>query len=47
MARPTPGSVLAEVHRFNNPTMNCVRGSPDEPQNDLFIDARPAYLEDN
>ncbi len=46
VSRPTPGSVLAEVHRFSNPTMNCQRRSPTEPRDDLFIEARPEYLED-
>lgn len=46
-SRPAPGSVLAEVHRFTNPTMNCVRDSPAEPRNDLFIEARPDYLDED
>ena len=45
VSRPAPGSVLAEVHRFTNPMMNCVGGSPARPQNDLFIEAKPDYLE--
>ena len=46
MSRPAPGTVLAEVHRFNNPMINCDGSSRAEPQNDLFIEAKPAYLED-
>jgi len=40
-----PGSVLAEVHRFSNATINCEGGSAQEPRSDLFLDAKPAYLE--
>jgi hypothetical protein len=47
VSRPAPGTVLAEVHRFNNPMINCERSSRTEPQDDLFIEARPAYLEDD
>ena len=40
-----PGSVLAEVHRFSNVTINCEGGSAEPPRSGLFLDAKPAYLE--
>ncbi len=45
--RPAPGSVLAEVHRFNNPMMNCEGSRSAQPRDDLFIEAMPEYLEDS
>lgn len=45
--RYAPGSVLAQVHQFSNVMINCEGSSAAEPQNDLFIEAKPAYLEDN
>lgn len=47
VSRPAPGTVLAEVHRFTNPMMNCVGSAASEPQDDLFIEAKPPYLEGN
>lgn len=44
--RPAPGTVLAEVHRFNNPMMNCEGSSSAQTRDDLFIEAMPDYLED-
>ena len=45
VSRPAPGTVLAEVQRFNNPMMNCERRSRPAQRDDLFNDARPPYLE--
>ncbi len=44
-SRPAPGTVLADVYRFTNPMINCAGSSSAEPQNDLFLEAMPPYLE--
>lgn len=40
-----PGTVLGEAHRFSNSFVACAPGGgPAEPRNDLFLEAKPAYL---
>jgi hypothetical protein len=40
-----PGSLLEEAHRFSNSSLSCRPSGPAEPRSDLFIDARPDYLD--
>jgi hypothetical protein len=40
-----PGSLLEEAHRFTNSSLSCQPNGPAEPRNDLFLDARPDYLD--
>jgi len=40
-----PGSLLAEAHRFTNSSLSCKPSAPARPRNDLFLDARPDYLD--
>ncbi len=40
-----PGSLLEEAHRFSNSSLTCLPNAPAEPRYDLFIDARPDYLD--
>jgi len=41
-----PGSPLDEAHRFSNSMVSCKPGAdPGDTRNDLFLDAKPPYLE--
>lgn len=40
-----PGSLLEEAHRFSNSSLSCRPNGPAEPRYDLFLDARPDYLD--